>query len=222
MSNITKAVITRLLAALVILPAMIFLPAWDIRYWPGWLFLGVLLLPMMFTLAYFLKKDPALLERRLEMREKEPAQKLIAWLVAPVFLLMIIIPGFDYRLGWSSLPETLIITANAAVLLGYLIIIRVFMENRFAARTIRVEQGQTVISTGPYAVIRHPMYLGVLLIYGAIPLALGSLWAVLGFPAILISLIIRILNEEKVLSARLAGYQDYCAKIRYRLIPFIW
>jgi protein-S-isoprenylcysteine O-methyltransferase Ste14 len=177
---------------------------------------------MLLVLIYLLKNDPGLLERRMKMREREAEQKLIVKLSYFHFLLAFLLPGFDKRFGWSNVPAGAVVIADILVLLGYGTFFLVLRENRYASRIIEVEQGQKVISSGPYAMVRHPMYLGLLLLYIFSPLALGSYWAMI--PAILIIPIIvaRIRNEESVLARDLGGYQEYMQKIRYRLIPGIW
>ena len=156
------------------------------------------------------------------MREREAEQKLIIKLSYIPFLLAFLLPGFDKRFGWSNVPVGVVVIGDILVLLGYGIVFLVFRENRYASRIIEVEQGQTVIRSGPYAMVRHPMYLGSLLLYSLSPLALGSYWAMI--PAILIIPIIvaRIRNEESVLARDLNGYQEYMQKTCYRLIPGIW
>ena len=201
---------------------MLILPAGSVNYWHAWLFMAVLFTPAIFAVLYFLKHDPKLLERRMKYKEKEIQQKLIIKIATLFFLAGMVVPGFDYRYGWSNVPVWLVITANALVLLGYISILLVFKENSYASRIITVEKGQKVISTGPYAVVRHPMYVGAALMYAAMPIALGSYWAMIFYLPIIPILIFRILNEEKVLSKDLEGYKEYCKKVKYRMIPGIW
>jgi len=205
-----------------VLGAIFFWPAGTFRYWQAWTYMGVLLIPMFGVLVYFLKKDPAVLERRLRAKEKESRQKLILVLGWPVFLGTFLLPGFDRRFGWSEVPPALVIAADVLVLAGYLFFIRVLRENRFAGRTVEVERGQQVITTGPYSVVRHPMYAAILPIYLFTPWALGSYWGML--PALLMPVILvaRIFNEERVLSRELAGYPEYMRRVKYRLIPGLW
>ena len=158
----------------------------------------------------------------MQMREREVAQRRIITLSYLYFLVAFTLPGFDRRWGWSDVPPLVVIAADLLVMLGYAMFVLVLRENQYAARTIQVEQGQRVISSGPYALVRHPMYLGVTLMYLASPLALGSYWVLL--PALLIVpiLVARIINEEKVLERDLAGYREYKQIIRYRLLPGVW
>lgn len=220
--ELLRTVVIRAALGFLTLGALLFIPAGTLAYWEAWLYMAVLMVPMIFMLRYLLKNDPQLLERRMQMREREATQKRVVTLSAIYLLVTFTIPGFDERWGWSAVPSALVIVADVVVLLGYGIIFLVFRENQYAARTIRVEAGQKVISSGPYAVVRHPMYVGVLLMYLASPLALGSFWALL--PALLIIpiLVVRINNEEQVLERELSGYHAYRQNTRYRLIPGAW
>ncbi len=209
-------------AALLVVGAMLFVPAGTLDYWQAWLYIAVVFVPAAFVFAYFLKKDPAFLERRLSTREKEAKQQLIIKLSIPIFIIGFLLPGLDRRLGWSSVPFEFVIAANVVVFLGYVLIFLVFKENSYASRTIQVEKGQKVISTGPYAIIRHPMYVGTLLMYIATPIALGSYWALPPFLLMIPIIVFRILNEEEVLRKELPGYKEYCKKTKCRLLPFVW
>ena len=158
----------------------------------------------------------------MRMREKEAEQKLIIKLSYLYFLAAFLLPGFDQRYGWSAVPAPVVVMADLIVLLGYALFFLVLKENRYASRIIEVEQQQQVITTGPYALVRHPMYLAVLLMYIFSPLALGSYWAMIPTILLPVLLVARIRNEEKVLTRELAGYQAYRQKIKYRLIPGAW
>jgi protein-S-isoprenylcysteine O-methyltransferase Ste14 len=204
------------------MPAIIFLPAGTFNYREGWIYLGLILIPMLFVLAYFIRYDPGLLVRRMRFREKEAEQKLIIKLAYFPFLLAFILPGLDKRFGWTHSPAWLVISAQVLTVLGYFMVFLVFRENRFASRIIEVEKGQRVISSGPYALVRHPMYTGVFVMYFFSPLALGSWVGLIPMLSILPVLILRIINEEKVLLRDLSGYKDYTQKVRYRLLPGIW
>lgn len=221
-SELIKMVFARLLIVIPLLLAMFFLPAGTFAYWEAWLYLTVLLTPMVLVLIYLLRNDPALLARRMRMREKEASQKLIVKLGSLYYLLIFLIPGFDKRFGWSNVPVVVVIVADVLVLLGYGMFFLVLRENRYASRIIEVEQGQEVISSGPYAIVRHPMYLGVSLMYILSPLALGSYWATIPSLLIIPLLVARIRNEESVLGRELKGYKEYMQKTTYRLIPGIW
>lgn len=220
--ELRKKVASRLALAPVVLGMILFLPAGTFRYWQAWVYMGVLIIPMLAVMLYFLKHDPELLDRRLRVREKERRQKAIIALSYPLFLAVFLLPGFDRRFGWSSVPGALVAAADVVVLAGYGLFVLVIRENSFASRVVEVEARQRVVSTGPYAVVRHPMYVANILIYLASPLALGSFWAFL--PALLTPavMVARILNEEEVLKDKLEGYADYLGRVRYRLIPGVW
>jgi protein-S-isoprenylcysteine O-methyltransferase Ste14 len=156
------------------------------------------------------------------MREKEPVQKQIILVAGIVFVGAFIVPGLDWRWGWSQAPAGLILLANGVILLSYFFLLWVFKTNSYASRIIEVEQNQPVISTGPYAIVRHPMYLAVLVLYGFSPLALGSFWAIIPTSLLIFVLVARIQNEELVLRRDLPGYIAYTEKIKYRLIPGVW
>jgi len=210
--ELIKMVFARLLVVIPLLLAMFFLPAGTLAYWEAWVYLTVLLIPMVLVLIYLLRNDPELLERRMRMREKESEQKLIIKISYLYFLLAFLLPGFDKRFEWSNVPVVVVIVADVLVL----------RENRYASRIIEVEQEQKVISSGPYAIVRHPMYLGVSLMYILSPLALGSYWATIPSLLIIPLLVARIRNEESVLGRELKGYKEYMQKTKYRLIPGIW
>jgi protein-S-isoprenylcysteine O-methyltransferase Ste14 len=217
-----RTAIIRFALLFVVLGLMFFIPAWTLKYWQAWIFLLVLVVPMVFLVRYLYKHDPELLERRMRMKEKQKTQKKIVALSWPFFLLGFIIPGFDHRLHWSNMPLAVIVISDVMVLLGYLFIGLVFKTNSYASRIVEIQKGQKVITTGPYATVRHPMYLGVLVFYIFSPLALGSYWAVIPALMIIPVLIARIIGEEKELLQNLEGYGEYAAKIKYRLVPRVW
>lgn len=221
-SKLKKKIFFRLIMALIVVGMMLFLPAGSLKYWEAWIYCGVIFVPMVFAVSYFLKTDPELLERRMRLREKEKKQKTIIKAANLVFFISLLIPGFDHRYQWSNVPVALVIAANAMVFLGYLVFFFVLRENSYASRIIEVEHEQKVITTGPYAIVRHPMYSGVILMVLFTPLALGSYWALITFLPMLPLVVFRTLNEEEVLFRELPGYKEYCQKTRYRLFPFIW
>lgn len=205
-----------------VMGVLILLPAGTFNYWQFYAYCGLLMVPMLAVLFYFLKNDPKFLERRSRAREKEKAQVLISFLSATIFLAGFIIPGLDKRFGWSQVSLHMNLIACGVILLGYLIIFFVFRQNSYASRVIEVDEEQEVISTGLYGIVRHPMYVGVLIMYVPTPVALASYWGLIPFALLPLSLGLRILNEEKVLKENLKGYKEYCERTRYRLIPFIW
>ena len=204
------------------LMAMFFLPAGTLAYWEAWVYLAILLIPMMLVLVYLFRNDPELLERRMRMREREADQRLIIRISYLYLILTFSLPGFDRRFGWSDVPIWLVGAADILVLLGYYVFFLVLRENRYVSRIIEVEEGQSIISSGPYAVVRHPMYQGVSLLYTATPLALGSYWALIPSVMIVPLLAARIRNEESVLLRELEGYAEYSQQTRYRLLPGVW
>jgi len=201
---------------------MFFLPAWTFKYWQAWVYMLILVVPMFFIVRYLYKNDPELLKRRLRMKERQKTQRLIQIVMGPFFLLAFIIPGFDYRWHWSTVPLIVVIISEVLVLLSYLFIGLVFKTNSYASRIVEVEKDQKVITTGPYAIVRHPMYLGVLIMYVFSSLALGSYWALIPMSLIIPILFARIKEEEKELLQNLAGYKEYLTKTRYRLLPGVW
>ena len=221
-ATIRKQILIRFILAFMILCIVFFLPARTLRYWEAWIYIGILLTCASSVIIYFLKHDPEFLERRMRTREKVKEQKKIIGLGWFLFLPTFLIPGFDRYYGWSDIPLSLVIISDIFVLAGYIIVIRVFRENSFASRVVEINAGQKVISTGPYSLVRHPMYSGNLLMYGFTPLALGSWWALTGSGLIFILILFRILSEEKFLIENLEGYREYKNKTIYRLIPGIW
>jgi len=221
-SELIKLVGSRLIIGIPALLLILFLPAGTFAYWEAWIYLAILLIPMSIVMFYFLKKAPELLARRMKLKEKEAEQKLIIKLSFIPFLLLFIIPGIDKRFGWSNIPITIIVVAEIFVFIGYILFFLVLKENQFASRVIEIEKGQTVIQSGPYRIVRHPLYMGAILMYVASPLALGSYWAIIPAIFIIPIFIARIINEESILTKELEGYSEYKLKTRYRLIPGIW
>ncbi len=206
----------------IILTSLVILPAGTLKYWQGWLFCSVIFICALFVTIYFLKRSPEFLERRIKFKEKEAEQKTIIKIANLFCFAGLIIPGLDYRLGWSTVPFWLVVTANVAILVSYFLVFLSFKENAFAGRTVEVFKGQKVIDTGPYAVVRHPMYSGMIPMFLLMSLALGSFWGIIVFVPACIVIIFRLLNEEKVLRRDLPGYKEYCQKVRYRLVPYVW
>ncbi|MDP1695907.1 MAG: isoprenylcysteine carboxylmethyltransferase family protein [archaeon] len=219
----TKKLITLLfIFGIIITGGILFSTAGSFKYWNAWVFIGVLFIPFLFSALYFSRKKPKLLERRMKFEEKESQQKLIIKLANLIFFLGLLVPGLDYRFGWSNISNFFVIFSNVMIFIGYLIVFFAFRENSYASRIIEVEKKQKVIATGPYSVIRHPMYFGVALMFLFMPLALGSYPALVFFIPVIILLIFRILNEEDVLLRDLKGYKKYTKKVKYRIIPYVW
>jgi protein-S-isoprenylcysteine O-methyltransferase Ste14 len=215
----------RQLVFLVFITALLFAPAGTLDFWQAWLFLAVSVACMVPLGIYFVLTDPALVERRMRAgpaAEQEPVQKVAIGIVCAALLAMLIVPGFDRRWHWSGVPAWLTVVADATIVASFVIFFYVMKQNSFAAATVRVDRGQTVVSTGLYGVVRHPMYMGTLPLTIAVPLALGSWWALLPVLAIVPALVWRLVDEERVLRRDLPGYAAYCARVRYRLVPGIW
>lgn len=220
--ELARAARLRLLLAFPLISALFFLAAGTWRYWQAWVYLALIFIHASLSVEYLLRYSPNLLERRMRTREKEPRQRAIIAIAWLWFLITFLVPGLDRRFGGPEVPAVVVVVADLVVLLGYALIFRVFRENPHASRIVEVEPGQKVVATGPYAFVRHPMYLGTVLMYLATPLALGSWWALLPAACIVPILVARIRNEESVLTRELGGYSDYCGRTRYRLVPGLW
>lgn len=220
--KLIKNILTRIVLFIALMLVIFFLSAGTIDYWEAWIYLAVIVVFMFPFLIYFIKNDPNLLERRMRTKEKETEQKLIVKLLFLCVLFTFMLPGFDKRFEWSNVSIEVVIVSDIIVLLGYVMIFLAMKKNGYASRIIEVDEGQKVISSGPYAMVRHPMYLGELLMLLFAPLALGSYWAIVPALFIIPILVARIRNEEKVLERELKGYREYTQKIRFRLIPGIW
>jgi protein-S-isoprenylcysteine O-methyltransferase Ste14 len=211
-------------AGFLILFALIFVSAGTIHFWQGWLFCVSFSFSTVATGVYLMRRDPALLERRMRFgprAESRPRQKIIVAVIFAMFAALLIVPGLDHRFGWSQVPAAIVVLANLLIIAAFGFFLVVLRENTFAASTITVEAGQRVISTGPYAHVRHPMYAGAALLIFAMPIALGSFWGMLPAALAIPVLIARILDEERTLSAELPGYDDYCRAVPYRLVPLV-
>jgi len=202
--------------------ALLFLPAGTLHYPNAWIFLGILFLPMFGAGLVMLWKNPALLRSRLDAKETESEQKSVIKWSGLMFLAGFIVAGLDFRFGWLPLPGWVTVTASVLFLIAYLLYAEVLRENTYLSRTIEVQENQTVIDTGLYGIVRHPMYAATLLLFLSMPLILCSLYSFLIFLAYPILIGKRIKNEEQVLSEKLPGYTEYCGKVKYRLLPYIW
>jgi protein-S-isoprenylcysteine O-methyltransferase Ste14 len=213
------------LVTFAILLACLFIPAGTLSYWQAWVFLAVFAASSQALGIYFLTHDRKLVERRMKIgpaAEQRPAQKIISTLFMLGFVGFVVLPAFDHRFGWSPVAPVLSILANAIIALSFVLFFLVMQSNSYAASTIQVEEGQPVVSTGPYAYVRHPMYSGALLLIAAMPLALGSWLSVLLIVPFFPVLVWRILDEEDFLGKNLPGYAEYMRRVRYRLIPQVW
>lgn len=210
---------------IVALGVIIVLPSLSLTYWQGWLYWALFAAFTIGGSLYFLKYDPALVERRLAVgptAETEKSQKIIMSAASVCVVLLFALPGLDHLFGWSHVPAWLVIAADIAVMLSYGLVCYVLSVNSYAAATITTGADQPVISTGPYAYVRHPMYSGALLMFGLTPLALGSYWSLLIVIPLAAVFAWRLLDEERVLKRDLPGYAAYCDKVRYRLVPGVW
>ena len=207
---------------LLFLGTIVFLPAGTLRFWQGWLYLISWCLPGFAATAYLYKHDRQLLERRMQMKERVHEQKLIVGILYAFYLAGMITAALDHRFAWSNVPLWLSLASWVILMVGYALVLWVMKVNSFASRVIRVESGQLVITDGPYHLVRHPMYFGMSLMLLFTPLVLGSFYALPLFVLVIALIILRLLNEEKVLLQHLAGYSDYCLHTRFHLVPYLW
>lgn len=225
MSNLARKTILGFVQLIGGMGVLLFVPAGTLDFRQAWVYLFIFAASSAVITAYLWRKDPKLLERRVNAgpgAEKEKSQKHIQFLASAAFIGIFILPSIDHRFSWSVVPLSLVIAGDILTALGFIIIFIVFRENTFTSATIEVAKDQKVISTGPYAVVRHPMYSGALVMLLGTPIALGSWWGLLMFIAITLIIIWRLNDEEKFLLKNLQGYSDYKKKVRYRLMPFVW
>ena len=214
--------LVKFLCGLLLVGLVLFLPAGTLSYPNGWLFMGVLFVPMLILGVVLFFKSPELLQKRLDNKEKEKAQKGVVAFSGLMFLAGFIVSALDFRFGWSSVPLPLVIVSAVVFLVGYGMYAEVMRENAYLSRTVEVQENQRVIDTGLYGIVRHPMYLATLLMFLPLSLILGSLWGLIPFAFYPAVIVLRILNEEKILSVGLEGYDAYRGRVKYRLIPFVW
>jgi protein-S-isoprenylcysteine O-methyltransferase Ste14 len=204
---------------------LLFVPAGTVEYWQAWFYLAIFIGGGALLTLYLMRKDPALLERRMRggpTAEKRPAQQVIMVGTSLCFIALLVVPAFDRRYGWSSVPVYGVLAGGALIVIGFYFIFLVYRENTFTSATIQVVADQTVVSTGPYAIVRHPMYASGLLYLLGTPIALGSYWGLIPFVCLVPFLIWRLFDEEQLLDETLPGYRDYQRKVRRRLLPGIW
>ena len=214
--------ISKYLAGVLLVGLLIFLPAGTFSYFGGWLLMGILFLPMFFAGIVMMVKNPALLQKRLNAKESRKEQSTVVKLSGLMFVLGFILAGLDFRFGWLPMPRGLSIGAAVTFLVAYILYAEVLRENTYLSRTIEVQEGQRVIDTGLYGIVRHPMYSATLLLFLSMPLVLGSLVALPVFLAYPFIIVARLKNEEQLLEKELPGYRAYKQKVKYRLIPFVY
>ena len=207
---------------LLLVGLLIFLPAGTLAYANGWLLVGLLFGPMLIAGFVMLAKTPAFLEKRLDAKEKQATQKGVLAFSGLMFIAGFVVAGLDYRFGWSEVPDWVVIAASVLFLIAYALYAEVMRENAYLSRTIKVEEGQTVVDTGLYGIVRHPLYMATLLLFLVIPLILGSWYALIAFGFYPVIIIVRLRDEEDLLTRELPGYDAYKKKVKYRLIPFVW
>src|SRR5215471_9714982 len=218
--DLTRRALFRSAGFLVFVSSLVMAPAWSLSFWQGWVYCLIFAGSTLAITVYFLRHDPALIERRMKggaRAEKEPTQRTILAWMSILTILLLLFPGFDHRFGWSHIPTSVVILADATVAVGFAIVFLTFKANSYASAIIEVKPDQTVASHGPYAIVRHPMYAGATLILLATPIALGSAWAIMPALGIVGGVIWRLLDEERFLSRNLPGYSEYREKSRYRL-----
>ncbi len=214
--------VTKFIAGFIVVSLLLFIPAGTLDYWNAWIFIGILFIPMFIAGIILMVKNPALLRKRLNAKEKETDQKAVILFSGLMFISGFIISGVNYRFQWLILPKWIIIAATVVFLLAYLLYAEVLRENTYLSRTVEVQENQKVIDTGLYGIVRHPMYSSTILLFLSMPLVLGSFISFIIFCAYPFIIAKRINNEEQVLERELAGYSEYKNKVKYRIIPFIW
>lgn len=214
--------IAKFLLGVVLVGALVFLPAGSFAYWNGWLLMGILFIPMFLAGLVMMIKNPKLLQKRLNAKEKEREQSLVVKLSGLMFIAGFVVSGLGFRFGWYMLPKWAVIAAVVLFFVAYALYAEVLRENTYLSRTIEVQENQKVVDTGLYGVVRHPMYAATVLLFWCMPMVLGSVYAFaifLFYPLIIAK---RIKNEEALLERELVGYREYKQKVKYRLIPLIW
>lgn len=221
MKLLWKALV-KFIIGLLLVGVLLFLPAGGLDYPNGWLFIGLLFIPMLFLGAVLLFKAPTLLEKRLNVKEKEGTQRRVVAASGLLFVCGFVVAGLDFRFGWSQVPAWVVTVASVILLVSYALYAEVMRENAYLSRAVEVQKDQKVIDTGLYGVVRHPMYAVTVWLFLAIPVVLGSWWSLLCFLPYVAVIVVRIRNEEAVLEVGLDGYTEYQQRVRYRLFPFVW
>lgn len=214
--------LTKYTCGLLLVGLLVFLPAGTLAYTYGWLLIGLLFGPMLITGFVMLAKSPEFLKKRLDAKEKQGTQKGVVAFSGLMFIAGFVVAGLDFRFGWSAMSAWVVITASVLFLVAYALYAEVMRENAYLSRTIKVEEGQTVVDTGLYGIVRHPMYAVTILLFLMIPLVLGSWYALIAFAFYPALIVVRLKDEEELLSRELPGYCEYKQKVKYRIIPFIW
>jgi len=222
MKNLLLNVLVRFLGGIIVIGAIIFIPAGTLNFWNGWLYMGTMFFLVACAFIYLKKHDPELLAKRMNIHEKQKEQKLFVKLSIVLLIVTFVIPGLDFRFGWSQAPLWVVIAATVIFVLSYIMFLIVMVQNSYASRVIEIQKGQKLIDTGLYSFVRHPMYLAATIMYLATMLVLGSYYALLPMILLPVLLAYRIINEEKLLIKELPGYREYTKKVKYRLIPFVW
>ena len=221
-NNLLTQALAKFFLGVIILGILIFLTAWSLHYWQGWLLMGILFVPMFVAGLVMLAKNPDLLRKRLNAKEQEAEQKTVVKLSGLLFITAFVVAGLNWRFGWWVLPDWAVWVAAGLFLASYLLYAEVLRENTYLSRTIEVQDNQKVIDTGLYGIVRHPMYMATTVLFLAMPLVLASpisFFVMLGYIPVIAK---RINNEEKVLEEGLEGYAEYKKKVKYRILPFIW
>ena len=221
-TKLFQQAVIKFAAGLLLVGALLFIPAGSLKYWQAWLLIGILFIPMFIAGLIMMKKSPELLRKRLNAREEEGEQKEVVLFSGLMFLAAFILAGFNYRFGWIPLPKAVSYSAAIVFLFAYALYAQVLRENEYLSRTIEVQENQRVIDTGLYGIVRHPMYMSTVFLFLAMPLVLGSLISFVVMLAYIPIIAKRIRNEETVLEERLEGYREYKNKVRYKVIPFVW
>ena len=214
--------ILKFVLGVVLVGLLVFLPAGDLSFVNGWLFMSVLFVPMFVAGIVMMFKNPELLKKRLNAKEKQKDQDQVVKLSGLMFLIGFVVAGLDHRFGWSTLSNYVVTVATILFLIAYILYAEVLRENTYLSRTIEVSEDQKVIDTGVYAIVRHPMYSATLLLFLSMPLVLGSIYSFVVFLSYPIIIVKRLMGEEKFLEKELKGYSEYKKKVKYRLIPFVW